>query len=176
MVTRVSIGGVLTSVAVCLAGEFAFFEAQAQLDEAASRLQFSCIVDTDVPELMARTGDVKVSVVSWDSAEIAISPESTPAADCQASAARFQTLHDAGLLHYITTGRMDGQLVVCAAEVAQGRCVGRLFDLVSTQRPRRSLQRVLSIRLPTEGPIEETGPRPYVSWTRLLQGDYMSEN
>lgn len=133
-------------------------------------LAFSCQISEGTPTTIAQQSEAVIPIVRWDSPAIAV--ETTQQADCEASAERFQAAYNAGALSYITTGRMEGQLVVCAAETVGDRCLNRLLDLQTTPRPRVALQQVLQIRLPTEGPISDTGPRPYVSLSRYLNGDY----
>ncbi|MEM9980329.1 MAG: COP23 domain-containing protein [Cyanobacteria bacterium P01_D01_bin.2] len=133
-------------------------------------LAFSCQLDEGTPTTMAQMPEGVIPIVRWDSPAIAV--ETTQQADCEASAQRFQAAYSAGTLSYITTGRIEGQLVVCAAGAIGDRCLNRLLDLQATPRPRVALQQVLQIRLPTEGPISDTGPRPYVSLSRYLSGDY----
>ena len=135
-------------------------------------LAFACHRDQGVPMTVAQTSAATVPIVRWDRTVIAI--ETTPQLDCETSAAQFQTAYDNGLLSYITTGRMNGQLVACAADTVSGRCLSRLLGLRATQRPRVALQQILQIRLPTEGPIADTGPRPYVELDRYLSGGYDS--
>lgn len=150
-------------------------EAIDTVDESAvetEALAFSCHIDEGIPTTVAQTPTATVPIVRWDKAAIAI--ETTPQTDCETSAAQFQTAYDDGLLSYITTGRMNGQLVACAADTLSGRCLSRLLGLRATQRPRVALQEVLQIRLPTEGPISDTGPRPYVALDRYLSGGYDS--
>jgi len=144
--------------------------AQEAVQETVQNTTFACQMDEDIPVTVAQTPVATVQIVRWDAAAIAI--EATPQADCETSADQFQASYEDDLLSYITTGRMEGQLVACAADKVSGRCLSRLLSLQQTQRPRIALQQVLQIRLPTEGPISDTGPRPYVELDRYLNGGY----
>lgn len=133
-------------------------------------LDFSCQINQGTPTTVIQTPDATIPIIFWTSRAIAL--ETTPAGDCEASIDRFQTAYDDGLFNYITTGRMNGQLVVCTADTLNGVCASRLLDLRITPKPRLALQSVLQISLPTEGPISDTDCRAYVSLDRYLQGDY----
>lgn len=145
-------------------------EAMTDPEPPAEPLTFSCQISEGTPTTIAQMSEAVIPIVRWDSPVIAV--ETNQQADCEASAERFQASYNSGSLSYITTGRMEGQLVVCAAEAVGERCLNRLLDLQATQRPRVALQQVLQIRLPTEGPISDTGTIPYVSLSRYLSGGY----
>jgi hypothetical protein len=154
--------------------------APAELDEVAEEdtartesLTFACQVSEGVPTTIAQTPAATVPIVQWNSAAIAL--ETNPQTDCEASAERFQAAFDEGLLSYITTGRMSGQLVMCTADSLNGGCQNRLLTLRPTPKPRLALQRVLQIPLPTDGPISDTDCRAYVELNRYLAGDYTGE-
>ncbi|WP_346290356.1 COP23 domain-containing protein [Sphaerothrix gracilis] len=137
-----------------------------------AEVTFACLQQEGIPTTVAQTAEGTVTLVEWTAAEIAIAPTRTPQTECEAATQQFQTYLTTGNLTYITTGRMDGELVTCVAQRPGGGCRGRLFALQAEIRPRAALQRILRIRVPNDGPIEETGPRLYVSWDRYLQGDY----
>jgi hypothetical protein len=133
-------------------------------------LAFSCQVSEGVPTTVVQTPAATVPIVRWDSAVIAIA--TTPQTDCETSAGRFQAAYDEGLFSYLTTGRMDGHLVICTTDAVSGRCLSQLLDLRDTPKPRLALQRVLQIPLRTEGPISDTDCRAYVELDRYLAGGY----
>ncbi|MGP1371290.1 MAG: COP23 domain-containing protein [Almyronema sp.] len=153
-------------VAIALVGLASVEAAQAE-----AVVTFDCRLQAGVPTTVAQTSQGIVAVVQWSSNEIAIAPGATAASACEAATEQFQT-YLATETAYITTGRMNGELVACAASQAGGGCQGRLFALQPEVRPRTALQRILQIRVPNDGPIEETGPRLYVSFARYLQGGY----
>lgn len=135
-------------------------------------ITFACEQNDGVLTTSAQTaGETSVPIVHWDTGAIAI--ENTPEIDCEASTHRFQAAYEDGTFSHITTGRMDGQLVVCATAGEGERCLNRLLNLAQTQRPRVALQQVLRIRLPvTGGPISDTGCNAYVGLSRYLSGGY----
>ena len=138
----------------------------------AAEVTFRCAIRDGVPTTIAQTPQGGAPVVFWNSPDIAIAPNTTQQAECETGSQRFQIYHDNGALNYITTGRTQGQLVACVTEYVGGGCRGTLFALQTTRSPRTALQRILRIRLPTEGPISHTGPRAYVDLMRYLGGEY----
>ncbi|MEL6606090.1 MAG: COP23 domain-containing protein [Cyanobacteria bacterium J06614_10] len=134
-------------------------------------ITFACERSNGALTTSAHTEGISVPIVHWDTDAIAI--ENTPAADCEASTQRFQAAYEDGTFSHITTGRMDGQLVVCATVGEGERCLNRLLNLAQTQRPRVALQQVLRIRLPVAGgPISDTDCNVYVGLSRYLSGGY----
>ena len=138
----------------------------------AADITFQCTIRNGVPTTVAQTSHAEVAVVLWNSPDIAISPGETQQTECEAGSQRFQTYHDNDALNYITTGTMQGQRVACVAEQVRGGCRGRLFALAPTSRPRTALQRILRIRIPTEGSIIQTDARAYVDLMRYLEIEY----
>ena len=137
-------------------------------------LIFACDDSEGITTTVARSPAGEVPIVRWDAAVVAL--ETTPQADCTASTERFQAAYDEGLLSYLTTGRMNGQLVVCSATEFNGGCQSRLLDLQPTSKPRIALQQVLQIRLPASGPLSDTDCRAYVDLGRYLAGGYDDNN
>ncbi len=133
-------------------------------------LTFACDDSEGIATTVVQTSAGEVPIVRWDAAVIAL--ETTPQADCTASTERFQVAYDEGLLSYLTTGRMNGQLVVCGTTELNGVCRSRLLDLRPTPKPRIALQQVLQIRLPASGPLSDTDCRAYVDLGRYLAGGY----
>ncbi|NEP02335.1 MAG: hypothetical protein F6K58_27535 [Symploca sp. SIO2E9] len=134
---------------------------------------FFCRISDDVPATMVRTPQGELVIIHWNSDQLNES-EFTVEELCEQVSQRFQTYYDTGELNYITTGRMNRQLVACVAEREGGACKGLLFTLNSKSKPRLALQRVLRIRVPTEGPINETTGRVYVNFEEYLSGQYSS--
>lgn len=133
---------------------------------------FACDTSNGSPATVARTPRGDIPILMWGSELLESEIETDPQQECQEVARRFQTYYDSGQLNYITTGRMDGELVACAAEQEKGSCTGKLFALNSSGRPGNTLQRILRIRVPADGPISETGVRTYVQFDKYLNGEY----
>ena len=136
----------------------------------AESVTFFCVMHEGELATMVRTSATEMPVIRWD--EAVVSPDINLQMDCATSAARFQASYDEGLLNYITTGRMDGDLVVCSSLTLKGACQSRLLDLMPTPRPRLALQRVLQIPLPSGGPLSDTDCRAYVDWSRYIARGY----
>jgi hypothetical protein len=142
-------------------------------------LLFLCSTTNSVPATIARTPHGDVPIVFWNSPDLG-SSDATLIEQCEEVSRRFQTRYNDGTFNYITTGIIDGQLVTCAAQSQGGACSEPLFNLQDHQsesasppsRPSLQLQRILRIRVPTDGPIHETPPRIYIDLERYLNGGY----
>jgi len=137
--------------------------------EAASASRFVCGSDGGVPTTEAITLDGRnVSVIRWTSRVFAGSGWSAQRR-CQEVSSRFEQFRQQGRLRFITTGRMRGQSVLCTALSSGGACDGLLYTLKPGQDPSATLARLLELRVKARGPLNETGPRLYVSIDTLLQ-------
>lgn len=87
---------------------------------------------------------------------------------CQEVSSRFDGFLKQGRLAYITTGRMNGQPVICTAASRGGACDGLLFTLKPGQDATATLKNLLEIRVKARGPLNETNSRLYVSLDELL--------
>lgn len=87
---------------------------------------------------------------------------------CQEVSERFDGFLKQGRLSYITTGRMNGQPVICTARSKGGACDGLLFTLKPGQDATSTLENLLEIRVKARGPLNETNSRLYVSLDELL--------
>lgn len=136
---------------------------------AASASRFVCGSDGGVPTTEAITRDGRqVSVIRWTSRVFSGSGW-TSQRRCQEVSSRFEKFRQQGRLRYITTGRMRGQPVLCTALSNGGACDGLLYTLKPGQDPSATLARLLELRVKARGPLNETGPRLYVSIDSLLQ-------
>lgn len=88
---------------------------------------------------------------------------------CEEVSARFDTYLKQGRLAYITTGRMNGQPVICTARSKGGGCDGLLYTLKPGQNATTTLRNLLEIRVKARGPLNETTERLYVSLDELLE-------
>jgi len=136
---------------------------------AASASRFVCGSDGGVPTTEAITRDGRnVSVIRWTSRVFSGSGW-TAQRRCQEVSSRFEQFRQQGRLRYITTGRMRGQSVLCTALTSGGACDGLLYTLKPGQDPSATLARLLELRVKARGPLNETGPRLYVSIDTLLR-------
>ncbi|MGB7440612.1 MAG: COP23 domain-containing protein [Coleofasciculaceae cyanobacterium] len=139
----------------------------------AEETTFFCGTTEGVPATIARTSQGEVAMVLW-SAEQLNQPDSNPEQLCQEASQRFQTYYNQGKLNYITTGRVNRQNVACVAQQEGGACNGFLFALNPEIKPKVALQRMFRIRVPSAGPISETGTPLYINLERYFNGEYPS--
>lgn len=137
--------------------------------QAATASRFVCGSVGGVPTTEAITRDGRqVSVIRWTSRVFSGSGWSAERR-CQEVSSRFEQFRQQGRLRYITTGRMRGQSVLCTAQSRSGGCDGLLYTLKPGQDPSVTLARLLELRVKARGPLNETGPRLYVSVDALLE-------
>jgi hypothetical protein len=105
--------------------------------------KFYCGLSKNVPTTMAKTSRGAVSVIHWVST---LGETYTPEKRCQIVSEKFQTFYQDGTLNYLTTGTVNHQPVICAAQQENGPCTGVLFTLKPNSDPGRTLQHLLSIR------------------------------
>ncbi|NJM95324.1 MAG: hypothetical protein HC792_02940 [Acaryochloridaceae cyanobacterium CSU_5_19] len=88
--------------------------AVSQLSASADQPKFSCGQSGGAPATVALTQRGIVPVIRWSSGyftEAGFSPE----VRCQMVSERFETFYKNGTLDFLTTGKMNGQKVVCVA-------------------------------------------------------------
>jgi len=133
-------------------------------------LRFLCSNSEGTLTTIARTTDADIPIVHWNSESVSESEMNQQL--CETVSQRFQTYYENDQLNYITTGRENGETVACVAAEVNDSCSGILFALNTEINPRASLQRILRIRVPADGPISETGNRLYIKWDKFLNGEY----
>ncbi len=129
---------------------------------------FVCSTLSGVPTTLATMADGKqVPVIRWTS-NVFDGAGWTPERRCQEVSARFATLNQQGRLTYITTGRINGQPVICTAPSNGAGCDGLLYTLKPGQNATTTLRNLLDVRLKVRDPLYETTGRLYVSMDELL--------
>ena len=133
---------------------------------------------------IARTNNIEIPIVFWDSPDLVKSNDS-PQELCNQVSEKLQNYYSRGELNYITTGSdcpggIDScQIFVCVAQTEEEGCRGRLLFAIqladSYDTPQKALQRILRTRVPYERGIDETSSSLYVDLDKYLQGDYPSE-
>ena len=137
--------------------------------QSATASRFLCSTSNGVPTTEATTRDGRrVAVIRWTSRVFSGSGW-TAERRCREVSNRFEQFRQQGRLRYITTGRMRGQPVLCTTLANGGACDGLLYTLKPGQDPSATLARLLELRVKARGPLNETGPRLYVSIDTLLQ-------
>lgn len=145
--------------------------------EPASDITFTCDHHEGIPVTFAQIEAEAIPLIVWDFAAIA-QTNSTPEALCEGASERLQASYREGSVAFITTGMVDGEIVVCTAAEENGVCEETLFPLSAAALPNRrprpalDLQRILRIQVDHGGPIYETPDRIYVNLQQLLEGAY----
>jgi hypothetical protein len=138
-------------------------------DAATGAKSFTCGTAAGVPATNAVTSTGKqVPVIRWSSSTFNEAGWSQQRR-CEEVSARFDTYLKQGRLAYITTGRMNGQPVICTARSKGGGCDGLLYTLKPGQNATTTLRNLLEIRVKARGPLNETTERLYVSLDELLE-------
>lgn len=129
---------------------------------------FMCGSASGSPATNVVTGDGRqVPVIRWTSSVFTDAGWSQQRR-CQEVSERFDGFLKQGRLSYITTGRMNGQPVICTARNNGSACDGLLFTLKPGQDATATLKNLLEIRVKARGPLNETTSRMYVSLDELL--------
>ena len=89
---------------------------------------FICANDSSgVPTTMVRNNSGTFPVIRWTSDYFASSGY-TPQRRCEEVTSRFNEYYQLGKLNYLTTGRRNGQNIVCVADRNQGPCYNQGWD------------------------------------------------
>ena len=133
--------------------------------DASAGSKFYCGSFEGAPSTMTTTkSGKKVPIITWKSSHFSGSGY-TPQRRCEIVSQRFNTLHQRGQMNLLTTGRMNGLPVICAAATNPGPCVqdGLLYTLKPGQNATQTLKNLISIRTKASGPLTETASRLYIS-------------
>ena len=145
-------------------------------ERAIAQGKFYCGSYSGVPATLttARSGKT-VPIILWKSNNFT-SDGWAPERRCQDVSQRFNTLHSQGALQYLSTGRMNGMPVICAAAAKGSGCSGLLYTLKPGQNASQTLKNLLAVRIKATGPLTETTSRPYVALNDLVEGENHSPN
>jgi hypothetical protein len=134
----------------------------------AGAASFSCSISNGAPATMVQTTDGRsVPMIRWTSNTFDGAGWS-PTRRCQEVSQRFETFRQQGRLNYLTTGRMNGQPVICTARQTGAPCDGLLYTLKPGQDPTTALTRLLDVRFKARGPLNETQERLYINVEELV--------
>ena len=133
---------------------------------------YSCGTSNGVPATMVRTSKGnEVAVIQFVSQHFSDSGWS-PERRCQEVSQRFENLNRKGLLRqaFLTTGRKNGQNIVCVAPEQGGSCMnnGILFTLRPGRDPGETLRKLVNVARTQSGPLSETTSRPYFGLDEIL--------
>ena len=135
---------------------------------AAGASSFYCGQASGAPATLAKTASGKsVPVIRWTSSTFN-SAGWDQGKRCQVVSARFEQYRKQGTLQYLTTGRMNGQAVICTATSKGGACEGLLYTLKPGQNPTKTLADLLDVRTKAKGPLNETTTRLYLKMSDVI--------
>lgn len=144
---------------------------------AQQRNQFYCDTSKSPPATVVRSpGGKKVPLISWTSNFFP--PPLTPEQRCEKVSQRFQEFYNQNKLKYIITGKMNGQPVVCVANIEGGDCAGLLFTLKPGRDPGRILKTLLSRNaLATSNVLDQSaGEQLYVNMEEFMKTELTDGN
>lgn len=131
-------------------------------------LGIRCQVVDGIPTTVSQTKKGRtVSIIKWES-DAFLSSGYSPERRCQEVSRRFEAYRMSGQLRYLTTGRMNGQNVICVADRDGGPCVGSLYTLKPGQNPNETLSSLLNVRRGASGALSESPGRIWVRFSDLL--------
>ncbi len=117
---------------------------------------FFCGMSQGEPVTMAQTPRGNIPVIRWVSNYFGGSGY-TPEKRCQIVSQKFQEYNQNGDLKFLTTGKVNGQPVICPTSQNGGNCNGVLFTLKPGQNPNQVLQDLMSVRDRASGPLRQLG-------------------
>lgn len=132
-------------------------------------ISFFCGSSGGVPTTQASTSEGKTVSVIRLTSRVFDDAGWNPEQRCQEVSSRFESLRQQGKLKYLTTGRINGQPVICSTTANGGACNGLLYTLKPNQDPTQTFQKLLDVRVKATGPLNETNSRPYISIDEILQ-------
>uniref|UniRef100_B8HP26 Circadian oscillating protein COP23 n=1 Tax=Cyanothece sp. (strain PCC 7425 / ATCC 29141) TaxID=395961 RepID=B8HP26_CYAP4 len=135
----------------------------------AQGVKFFCDEANAIPTTTARTAQGNVAIIRWAST---LGDNYDPLTRCRQVSARFQSFYDQRLLRFLTTGRMNGQNVVCVALKRGEDCIrpnGLLFTLKPGSNPRNTLLQLVNVSNKVGGPLyESSAERVYLDMDQVL--------
>jgi Circadian oscillating protein COP23 len=126
--------------------------------------RFFCDTSGGTPTTVAQTKQQKVVLVRW--ATTVGGGQYPPLVRCQQVSAKFQSLNEQGRLRFITTRRINGSHVICAAPQKNKPCFedGQLLTLKPGSDPRKALTEMFRLRVGATGSgLLETSPILHVN-------------
>lgn len=128
---------------------------------------FFCGTFKGVPTTMAKTAKSNVPIIIWESSDFEKAGY-PPEKRCQIVSNKFQEHYIKGNgVFYLTTGRKNGENIICVAQLEKGPCADQLFTLKRDANPRQILQQLVQIRDRGSGPLNQQ-ERPYYNINDLI--------
>jgi hypothetical protein len=137
----------------------------------AQAIKFTCDTSGDVPATVVRIQRGNIALIQWK--RTIGGGDFDPITRCNQVSNRFQSFHERKQLRFLTTGRRNGENIICVADERNGPCLadGQLFTLKPGANPRKTLEQLANLSSRARGgPISEsTGERLYVDMDKLLE-------
>lgn len=121
----------------------------------AGSLNFFCGTAQGAPTTIVkhpRHGNL--SIIRWTS-NFGSNVGYTPQRRCNEVTNRFQKYHNQGQLKYLTTGKINGQQVICVTNTQGGNCQGLLYTVKPNDKASQRLKRLIERREKAQGPSME---------------------
>jgi hypothetical protein len=141
---------------------------------AESKTRFVCGSDQDRPATLAILPDGgQAPIIRYSSGAFEPSGFSDQKR-CEEISARFQYFYDLRENNFMTTGRINGQNVICVTRREGGDCSrdlkseGLLITVRPGVNPNVTLQELVNVRVQAGSALEENGSRPYVNTHCLI--------
>ena len=128
-----------------------------------------------VPTTMAFVPNKKpepyVPIIAWKSDSFPTSSEWTPQRRCEQVSKKFQQFHQQGQLDYLTTGKLNGLGVICAAKPGQCNKNNILFSVRPGVNPTTVLAELNEIRKGTSTDLnwQNSGENTYLNLGEYLR-------
>ncbi|MUG92688.1 hypothetical protein F7734_09575 [Scytonema sp. UIC 10036] len=135
---------------------------------------FVCGQSKGVPATLAQTPGGNVPVIRWTS-NVFQEAGYDAQTRCKMVSSRFQNYFQNQQLTYLTTGKINGQNVVCVAQVENGGCArdlpeeGLLFTLKPGTNPGQTLRQLMQVRVKASGPLNESARPVYINMEEFVR-------
>lgn len=163
------------AIACSVATQVPLLSAQSSLAQSASSgASFQCKVEDNsyVTVAVSKNGSASKPMIAWTTEEFSAAGF-TPELRCKEVTDRLNNVlsGNGGTLNsvYLTTGRVNGQTVLCAVNNTTSGCNEKnmLFNLKQGNQPNKLLR---TLSEATGSPIQESGGQDYVPLSQVIQG------
>ncbi len=153
----------------------------AQTANAQAKTRFACGVDKNVPATVAILPDgTQAPIIRYVSGAFEQAGYSNQKR-CEEISERFQYYNDRKEIDFMTTGRINGQNVICVTRQEGGDCSrdlkseGLLITVRPGVNPQTTLEQLINVRVQAGSTLEETEARPYVNTKCLIDAGSSQE-
>ena len=110
-------------------------------------VQFICDTSKSIPVTYILTSKENIEFIGWES-QAFLNSGYSPKLRCQIVSARLQRAWDAQTMRYMTTGKMNGQKVICFAKTRDSGCTpgSLLITLEYKDNPNKVLVELVNVQ------------------------------